>query len=146
MGASTSAIQFTKAVEPVGTGYLESFKEKGLVDLGSTTYLRANTNTEYVMLNGSPSIVHTEVDTVKGIDKDPLYKSAIKKYKDLLFWGSSAEFKNISQDKTGIHYLFSYPMLNGCHACENPYNALVQFNFNKQGKFLGNKFVKLVKN
>ncbi len=146
LGAKAGAIQFTQAVKDSGTGYLEKFEEKGVVDLGSVFYVRANTNTEYVMLNGSPAIVHTEIDTMSGINKDPLYKTAIRKYKDLEFWGSAAEFVSNKTTAKGIDYTFSYPMLNGCHACENPYNALVQFNFDKNGKFLGKKFVKLVKN
>lgn len=145
-GAKPSAIQFTQAVKDSGTGYLESFVEKGVVDLGSVVYIRANTNTEDVMLNGSPAIVHTEIDTVPGIDKDPLYKTALRKYKDLEFWGSAAQFVSNKTTASGSNYIFSYPMLNGCHVCENPYNALVQFNFDKHGKFLGKKFVKLVKN
>ena len=145
-GANASAIQFNQAVKGSGTGYLESFVEKGVVDLGSVFYIRANTNTEYVMLNGSPAIVHTEIDTVAGINKDPLYKTALRKYKDLEFWGTAAEFLSNKTTAKGIEYIFSYPMLNGCHACERPYNALVQFNFDKNGKFLGKKFVKLVKN
>lgn len=148
LGVTEPQIQFIKTIEKQGErGYLEEFKEKGMVDLGLAMYMRANTNNEYLMLNGSPSIVRTEISgDIAGLKKDPTYKKAKSDFKNLEFWGSSASFVNVKQDSKGIHYTFSYPMRDGCHACANPYDALVQFNFNKKGVFLNKQLVKLVKN
>jgi uncharacterized protein YecT (DUF1311 family) len=145
-GASKPSIDFVKKME--GEGYLESFQEKGRVDIGTVTFPgRANTNEAYVLLNGIPALVSTELYDSLHIDisRDPNYSKLKKQYPELDVWGASAEFiQEKSNSEGGQNFVFSYYLVNGCHACGISWNALVEFNFSQNGKFNGVKFLKLV--
>lgn len=143
-GASPAAIQFSKDIK--NEGFLTVFQEKGVVDLGEVFYpFRANTNDAYVMLNGQPKIVSTEIQSIKGLEKDPQYKTLKKKYKNLEFWGTRAELVKVNKTKTGQDFLFNYALKDGCNACGTPWSAQVAFRFNPKGQFLGSQFIKIVK-
>lgn len=144
LGASAGALKFSAALK--NEGYLAQFQEKGKVDLGAVIYpFRANTNTSYVLLNGQPSLVSTEITKLVGLEKDSSFKQLKKKYKNLEFWGTNAQFIKLNQTKVGTSYVFNYLLKDGCRACAAPASAQVEFHFNKQGKFLGSQFVKIVK-
>jgi hypothetical protein len=144
MGASDSALKFSAAIN--NEGYLFKFQEKGKVDLGTVVYpFRANTNTAYVLLNGQPSLVDTEINKLAGLDQDTSFKQLKKQYKNLEFWGTNAQFVNINKTKAGTNYVFNYLLKDGCRACAAPASAQVEFRFNGQGKFLGTQFIKIVK-
>ncbi|WP_298611043.1 hypothetical protein [uncultured Thiothrix sp.] len=143
-GASPAALQFSKDIK--NEGFLVSFQEKGVVDLGEAFMpFRANTNDAYVMLNGQPKVVSTEIQNIKGLEKDPQYKTLKKKYKNLEFWGTRAEFVKVNKTKAGQSFIFNYTLKDGCNACGTPWASQVAFRFNPQGKFLGSQFVKIVK-
>lgn len=144
MGASDSALKFSAAIN--NEGYLLKFQEKGKVDLGTVVYpFRANTNTAYVLLNGQPSLVDTEINKLAGLEQDGSFKQLKKQYKNLEFWGTNAQFVNINKTKAGTNYVFNYLLKDGCRACAAPAAAQVEFRFNGQGKFLGTQFIKIVK-
>ena len=86
-GASSSAISFAKKLD--GEAHLSDFLEMGRVDLGYAFYtVRANSNGQVVMLNGSPEIVKAEEIGDLGITNDPLYPSLYGRYPDLMLWPS----------------------------------------------------------
>jgi ribosomal protein S8 len=144
MGASNTAVKFSTAIK--NEGYLAKFQEQGKVDLGTVIYpTRANTNSAYVLLNGQPSIVSTEINKVAGLEQDAGFKQLKKKYKNLEFWGTNAQFVKNTKTKAGSNYLFKYSLKDGCNACAVPASAQVEFRFDGQGKFLGTQFVKIVK-
>ena len=43
----------------------------------------------------------------------------------------------------GQRFIFSFVLLNGCHACEVAGYARVAFDFSPAGKFLGTKLLRL---
>lgn len=144
MGASAAALKFSAAIKH--EGYLVKFQEQGKVDLGTVIYpFRANTNSAYVLLNGQPSIVDTEITKVAGLEKDASFKQLKKKYKNLEFWGTNAQFVKTKKTTAGTNYVFNYLLKDGCRACAAPAAAQVEFRFNGQGKFLGTQFIKIVK-
>ena len=144
-GASRQAIEFVKSID--GDGFLTMFLEKGRVDLGEIIYPnRANTNQAYVMLNGTPKLVSTELDRSAPIDisQDPHYPKVKERYAELALWGASAEFVALKRAADGgQRFLFSYPLIDGCHACGIPWSAQIEFRFGVDGMFKGIKLVKL---
>lgn len=146
-GASPQAIEFTKMLK--GEGYLDSFRKMGKVDLANVFYpFRANENWDFIMINGTPRVIYAgDYDNFKNIDirKDPLYPSLIRKFPKLELWGH-AEFKAMQRlPDGGQRFIFSFVLLNGCHACEIGGYANIAFNFNSEGIFLGTKLLRLTK-
>ena len=43
----------------------------------------------------------------------------------------------------GQRFIFSFVLLNGCHACELAGHAQVAFDFSAAGRFLGTKLLRL---
>ena len=137
------------------------FREMGRVDLGSVEFpFRANTNTAFFLLNGSPSLISTELGCSVGggawhqpcqrkgavdISQDPNYSRLKSQYPNLELWLAGADFKS-AQAKAdgGQHFIFSYILVNGCHACYVGSRAEVAFDFDSNGKFTGTKLLKLV--
>lgn len=143
LGASPEALSFSATINYAG--YLAQFQEKGKVDLGSVVYpFRANTNTAYVLLNAQPNIINTEIAQVAGLEQDADFKQLKKKYKNLEFWGTNASFVKVNKLSSGINYVFNYLLKDGCRACATPASVQVAFRFNRQGKFLGTQFVKVL--
>jgi hypothetical protein len=162
-GASDSALQFT---DQVGTkhfglpGYLDSFVESGHVDLGEVMFpSRANTNNAYIMLNGSPWLISTELGCNVGggawhqpcqnlpldITRDPLYPLLKRKYPNLELWPAGASFVTSTFNPDGgQRFIFAYMLVDGCHACYAESSAHMAFDFSSDGAFVGFKLLKLV--
>lgn len=144
-GATPEALAFTAMLG--GEGYLESFRQMGKVDLATVAYpLRANENEGFMLVNGSPPTVQVE-DFVhlKHIDirKDPLYPAIARKFPRVELWGH-ADFKALQAlPGGGQRFIFSFVLLNGCHACEVAGYAQVAFDFSAAGRFLGTKLLRL---
>ncbi|HEY6324441.1 MAG TPA: hypothetical protein VJA16_23090 [Thermoanaerobaculia bacterium] len=146
-GASPEATAVAALLE--GEGYLDSFRKMGKVDLASAAYpIRANDNGEYLLVNGTPRVVRVgDPDNWKRIDirKDPLYPALVRKYPRLELWGA-ADFKAMQRlAGGGQRFVFSYVLLNGCHACEVGGYARVAFDFSSAGVFSGTKLLRLSK-
>jgi len=144
-GATPEALAFTVMLG--GEGYLESFRQMGKVDLATVAYpLRANENEGFMLVNGSPPTIQVE-DFVhlKHIDirKDPLYPAIARKFPRVEPWGH-ADFKAVQAlPGGGQRFIFSFVLLNGCHACEVAGYAQVAFDFSAAGGFLGTKLLRL---
>jgi len=146
-GASVEAAAFTTMLQ--GEGYLDSFRKMGRVDLATIAYpLRANENEEYVLVNGLPRIVHvSDPGNLKRIDikTDPLYPLLIKKFPKLELW-FHADFAAMQLlPEGGQRFVFSFPLLNGCHACAVGGHAHIAFDFDTAGNFLGTTLLRLSK-
>jgi hypothetical protein len=163
-GASQESMDFVRELaerkEGEGIGWLGEFREMGRVDLGSVEFpFRANTNTAFFLLNGSPSLISTELGCTVGggwhqpcqrkgavdISQDPNYSRLKSQYPNLELWPAGADFKS-AQAKAdgGQRFIFSYILVNGCHACYVGNRAEVAFDFDRNGKFTGIKLLKLV--
>lgn len=148
-GASEDSMNFVKefSARGGGDGWLNEFQERGRVDLGLVNFpYRANTNEMYVLLNGTPSFVSTELSQDLDITRDQYYPQLKKLYPELFAWGAGARFQSVqAASDGGQRFLFSYILVNGCHACYVEWTVEVAFDFRSDGKFLGTKVLRLVK-
>ncbi|MDD2770408.1 MAG: lysozyme inhibitor LprI family protein [Methylococcus sp.] len=142
-GADQEVIEFVKALN--GEGYLDSFSEKGKVDVGEVTFpKRANTNSAYILLNGMPSIVSTELSEPLDLSKNPNYSKIKRDFPNVTLWGASASLQSSKvRPNGGQRFIFSYNLLNGCHACEIAGSADIGFDFDAQGRFKGVSLLKI---
>ena len=145
-GASTEAIAVMRQLK--GNGWIDSFKEMGRVDLATVVYpSRANENWQTLLVNGVPSPVRLEdADNLREINirQDPLYPSLIRKFPRMDLWEGSAQFVTMRRLPAGQRFVFSFFLLNGCHACAVAGHAQIAFDFDPSGVFLGAKLLRLV--
>ena len=148
-GASQESMNFVRqrAERKEGISWLGEFREIGRVDLGSVEFpFRANTNSAFCLLNGSPSLVSTELGwDALDITRDSNYPRLKSQYPNLELWPAGADFKS-PQAKAdgGQRFIFSYILVNGCHACYVGSTAEVAFDFDRNGTFKGTKLLRLV--
>lgn len=160
-GASSEAINFTVNFsafrEPQNEndygiyGYLEKFQEMGKVDLGIITYPdRANTNSEYCLLNGSPSVIFTAIDKDEfqsDMKQSVLYSEAKAQNLDIDIWPLAPKFLEKKVLSNGNEeYVFEYSLINGCRICRTVYSANIGFDFDANGIFLKTRFIGISKN
>lgn len=144
-GATPEALAFTTMLG--GEGYLASLRQLGKVDLATVVYpLRANENQGFMLVNGSPPTIQVEdFAHLKHIDirKDALYPTIARKFPRVELWGH-ADFEAVrALPGGGQRFIFSFVLLNGCHACEVAGYAQVAFDFSAAGRFLGTKLLAL---
>jgi hypothetical protein len=158
-GASSQAVQFATLLNREGDeGYMTSFRRMGRVDLVAVIHpFRANTNFAYWLVNGTPPVLETtltgenqentdEVDQRKRIDikTDPLYSSVVKRFPELDLETGRNTFENMRRlPEGGQEFVFSFPLVNGCRACEIGGYAHVGFDFDPAGNFSGAKLLRL---
>lgn len=146
-GATEDSMRIVRKLD--GDGYLEAFEEKGRVDIGRVTFpARANTNSAYVLLNGHPALISTELKAdALDLSRDPNYPKLKEKYQELQAWPASASLVSMSAGPDGSQrFTFVYYLVDGCHACGIPWGVEVAFEFNKDGKFKGTKVLRIVPN
>jgi len=130
---------------------LTEFREMGMVDLGIVYFpTRANTNSAYYLLNGSPAIISTEIYQEKEsalmveIEKDPLFLEMNNKHSNVWFWGFSPQFIDKIYFPENKRFVFRYRFVDGCRICHTEYFADVGFDFDLNGNFLGIHFIEIV--
>jgi len=138
-GASSQAIDFTRNLE--GIAFMSSFKEYGIVDLAKITYPpRANNNVEYILVNGNPRIVYVEDGYKVDITQDSNYPALQQKYPNIQIEGGENIFINMeSPSQGGQRFIFSFALVDGCHACQTDKSAYITFDFDGTGQFEGMK-------
>ncbi len=134
-GASSQAIEFTRNLQ--GIAFMSSFKEYGVVDLAEITYPpRANNNVEYILVNGNPQIVYVEDGYKVDITHDTNYPALKQKYPNIWIEGGENSFiKMESSSQGGQRFIFSFALVDGCHACQTDKSAYIAFNFDGTGQF-----------
>lgn len=134
-GASESAIAFVTATDG---GYLASLEEHGRVDLALVWFpTRANDNGQHAMVNGAPPLVMAETAWDVSLTSHPAYASLLAAYPQLTMWSSDNLFGGVEPTADGgQRFLFNYPLVNGCHACDLVGWAQVAFDFDATGNFL----------
>lgn len=142
--ASPEAIAFTESIQR--DGFMSEFWEMGTVDLAFVTYpFRANDNFQPMLVNGTPQLVPVDDwDLVKQVDvrEDRLYPSLARKYPDLMIWVGDNRFENVEPlPPGGQRFIFSFKLVNGCHACEVGGFAHIAFDFDRMGQFSGRKLI-----
>jgi hypothetical protein len=144
-GASREAIDFIKYLK--GEGWISTVKGKGKVNLIYTFYpFRANTNEGLILVNGKPSVIDLEdMNLIRQIDirQDRLYGILIKEYPKLELWPIPTFDSERRNARGGQTFIISYPLLNGCHACEVCGKVLFAFVFDGAGKYYGSQLIRI---
>lgn len=136
-GASPAAIAFN--AERDGWSYLRRFAELGAVDLGETASpFAANNLADYEMLNGQPSAISAQSVGFAELSPHPVYAALAAQYTNLEIWPGNPELAGIeNRPDGGQRFTFFYRLVDGCNACNTDWYALVAFDFDAQGTFLG---------
>lgn len=137
-GATPQALAANRLLD--GEGYVSAFRETGRVDVATVVFpLRANSNEVAYLVNGEPPLVSSERDE----DQLPLagnapYAALRKAHPDLMVWpvGDGPRSVDALADG-GQGFVFSYGLLNGCHACDVLGYAVVSLDFGPDGHFAG---------
>jgi len=78
------------------------------------------------------------------ISSQPSFTQLSQKYPNIGIWPGNHSFPKSEELAGGITQLiFTYSLLNGCHACELGGIANVGFNFDKDGNYLGEQLLAL---
>lgn len=155
-GASEEAIAFFNSTEL----FLVDFRPMGKVDLGLTVDpWMANSNQQYVLLNGIPSPIYPGDELEKHalsmkLDLDPAYPALAAAFPPPPNYPGSEP--NLSADSArgvfawastspqgGQRFVFSFLVDNGCRACLTRYSLLVAFDFDSSGGYVGPTFLGL---
>ncbi|MGA7382988.1 MAG: hypothetical protein WBX03_19200 [Terriglobales bacterium] len=151
-GAPIAAVNFTRELYKQSHGefgIMTGFQNQNPVAFAWITYpLRANTNYGLLLVNGRPPIVN--VEDLKLLDRKAMEQSF--QFQDLKnqfpkvdLWPGDRDGKEWPNSQAGpsggTQFVVSYPLLNGCHACEHAGFAIFTWNFDAQGKFLGTAFM-----
>jgi len=151
-GAPSAAVSFARELYKQSRGefgILTGFQNQRPVSFAWVTYpLRANTNYGLLLVNGHPTIVN--VEDLKLLDRKAMEQSF--QFQDLKnqfpkvdLWRGDRDGKEWPNSQAGpnggTQFVVSYPLLNGCHACERAGFAIFTWNFDSQGKFLGTTFM-----
>lgn len=154
-GAPADSVQFTRELykESHGQfGIMTGFRDAGPVAFAWVTYpLRANTNFGFLLVNGQPRII--DVEDLKLLDIKTMKQSG--QFQDLKgqfpkvdVWPGDRDGKIWPNAQVGpngdTQFTVSYPLRNGCHACDSAGNAIFNWNFDAKGKFLGTSFQGLI--
>jgi hypothetical protein len=143
-GASDAARSFFRQTH----WFLRAFRESGVVDIGSVaTPWRANANDDYLLLNGSPSVLvaEREAPPVALLGQDPAYeplrtavngKDDVPEEDDLVLWETDEVFERVQRSQGKLRFVFQWSLKDGCHACDTGYRARVALEFGGDGTYL----------
>jgi len=111
--------------------------------------LRANDNYGLLLVNGDPAIINVD-DLSKldrsPLDKDPAWQQLKKHYPNADIWpgdrgGKTWVPKTQPTPEMGVEFIVTYPIINGCHACERIGQVRFAWVFDNSGKFLRTTYV-----
>jgi len=151
-GAPTAAVTFTRELYKQSHGQfgiMTGFQPQRPVAFAWITYpLRANTNYGLVLVNGRPPIVDFEdlklLDR-KTMEHSPQFQDLKNQFPKVDVWPGDRDGKIWPNAQAGANggtqFVVSYPLINGCHACQRAGLAIFTWNFGADGKFLGTSFV-----
>ncbi len=152
-GAPAEAVAFTRMLYQQSggqVGIMSAFKNFGVVDAAQVFYpLRANDNYGLLLVNGDPRVL--DVDDLQKLDKaamekDNMFQAVKRKYPNTDVWPGDRSAKDPwprtqSLPGGGVEFIVTYPLINGCHACQSTGVARFGWDFDGKGKFLKTTFV-----
>ncbi len=143
-GASQNAIDFYTS-----TGwFLTDLKPYGPLALGTIVNpWRANANSQYAVLNGSPDVVYIEQEGAKlDLASDPTFAALQSAFpaaanqngmENLLVFEADNQFEGVMQapDDNTQRFVFRYNVVNVCHACGTGYWERAGLDFDAKGVY-----------
>jgi len=152
-GAPADAVNFTRMLYQQNgglVGIMTGFQKLGPVDAAQVFYpLRANDNYGLLLVNGDPKIL--DVDDLPKLDRtameqNPMFQAVKQKFPQSDIWpgdrSGSAPWPRIQPMPPGrTEFIVTYPLINGCHACQHVGLARFGWDFDASGKFLGTVYI-----
>jgi hypothetical protein len=152
-GAPADAVSFTRMLAQQNGGMvavMTAFKTFGPVDAVQVFYpLRANDNYGLLLVNGDPKIL--DVDDLQKLDRaamdqNAMFQAVKQRFPKSDVWpgdrSSSTPWpRTQSLPAGGTEFIVSYPLINGCHACQHVGVARFGWDFDASGKFLRTVYI-----
>ncbi len=148
-GASPEAAAFTRFF--AGGAFVRKFRETGRIDIAHIVYpFMANENHGILLVNGDPPIV--DVDDIallpkEAMEQDRTYAAIRKSYPRVTLWPGDRSLRQVPLIETlpggGQAFIVPYTLRNFCHACEVLGSAFFAFDFDKGGKLVGIRFLRV---
>jgi hypothetical protein len=151
-GAPAESVAFTRALYQQSdgqVGVMSAFKNYGTVALAQVMYpLRANDNYGLLFVNTDPNLL--DADDLKKLDQamsqDALFQSIKKQYPQTDVWPGDRSGKDPwplvkSLPEGEMEFVVTYPLINGCHACQRVGIAGFGWDFDASGKFLKTVYI-----
>lgn len=150
-GAPADGVRFTRELYKQSHGefgVMTGFQNEGPVAFAWITYpLRANTNYGLLLVNGKPRIVNVEdlkLLDVKTMKQSAQFQDAKNQFPNIDIWPGDRDGKIWPNSQAGpnggIQFTVAYPLRDGCHSCANAGQAIFNWNFDANGKFLGTSY------
>jgi hypothetical protein len=154
-GAPADTVGFTRELykESHGEfGVMTGFHDEGPVAFAWITYpLRANTDYGFLLVNGKPRIINVEdlkLLDVKTMKQSPEFQDVKHQFSQADIWPGDRDGKMWPNSQLGpngsIQFTVAYPLRDGCRACANAGQAIFNWNFDGNGKFLGTTYEGMV--
>lgn len=152
-GAPEEAVAFMRGLYQHSdgqVGIMSQFKSFGRVDAAQVLYpLRANDNYGLLLVNGDPNLL--DVDDLKKLDQaamqqDSMFQAVKRRYPQTAVWPGDRSGKlpwprAQALPEGGTEFIVSYPLINGCHACQRVGAARFGWDFDASGKFLKTVYI-----
>lgn len=145
LGVTDQAVSFTNLTK--GEAYMTHFRELGKVDIAQICQFVYNSPElcdREILVNGLPVMVDP-YDYVFDIDirDQPEYSSLARKFPEVTISPMYGFLVDRSLPKGGQRFIFKFRLVNGCRACDTAGSALVGFDFDQRGQFIGTKLIGL---
>jgi predicted secreted protein len=148
MGASAEAIAFTRSF---GSGvFVRKFREAGRVDVAYIAYpFRANENYGVLLANGDPRVI--DVDEMyslptEAMEQDKTFMAIRKACPKVTIWPGDRSPRHYPVAEPlpdgGQSFIVPYTLRNLCHACDVVGTTFFTFDFDREGKFTGIRFLR----
>jgi hypothetical protein len=143
--ASRAAIAFSERLNGMDNpGWADSFRAFGDVALVTATYpFRANTNSGYLLVNGSPSIVDTQRFALSNADKSRLDYRRLMAREPQVFLITPIAFDHRESLANGVARFVFTDDFAKCHACERVATGYLAFDFDGKSRFLGTRLLRV---
>jgi hypothetical protein len=152
LDAPPGAVGFARMYQQLSHGevaIITDFKKVGPVDMVKVVYpLRANDNTGLLLVNGDPKIL--DINDMKYLDRKAMedswtFKVIKDRYPKADIWPTSLSPDmwpaTAPSPDGGIGFIFGYPVIDGCHACQHVGVERFRWDFDAHGKFLHTTYI-----
>jgi hypothetical protein len=139
LGATRDALAFARRLSAGGTwGWAEEFRNYGTVDLIKASYpLRANTNSGWLLVNGSPDLVDVEeYDRGGSVTGDSRYRALLARNQNVFPYGHIGFLRHEARPGGRQRFVFS-DNVGTCRACEPSASIEFAFDFAADGRLIG---------
>lgn len=143
-GANDQSIAFLK----YASGWITEDQAHGNITIVHAFIPAADHDDGYFVISNDGTILDVDDATILNdidITKNTAYQTIIKNYPSATIWpGNHQGFPDVTTSpQNSPRLIFTYTLLNGCHACEIAGTAKIAFDFDDDGRFLGATLIDL---